>query len=151
MRQKSSLTKSCYSLPLPFLFIKFIDTRSFLKHRRVPLRNVSVPWEKNRRRIVILLALLCMKNVDIRNFLKHRRAPLQSFLQLWDESFSTENRDTPSLLPPLILKSFRCTKFSERQNGSSTEWFNTVRQRYGSEVFCMTFLKLKRNLLWVSF
>ena len=40
--------KSWYSLPSPspFLSIKFHETRTFLKHRRVPLRNVLVRCDK---------------------------------------------------------------------------------------------------------
>ena len=39
-------------------------------------------------------SLLGIKFFDTRNFLKHRRVPRRSFSALWDENFSTENRDT---------------------------------------------------------
>ena len=40
------------------------------------------------------IPLLGIKFFDTRNFLRHRRFPQRNFSELWDEKFSTENRDT---------------------------------------------------------
>ena len=56
VRRKIFDGKSWYSFhpPPPLSSLTFSDTKSFLKHRSVPPRNVSVQWDKkNRRRIVI--------------------------------------------------------------------------------------------------
>ena len=69
---------------VPFVGIKLFDTRSFLKHRRVPLRNDSVLPDKT-----ILTEnrdtpppLSTLSFFDIRNFLKNRRDPQRIFLAL---------------------------------------------------------------------
>ena len=72
---------------VPFVGIKLFDTRSFLKHRRVPLRNDSVLPDKT-----ILTKIVI---------------PAPSFI-------------------PII---FRYQKFSEKQKGSSTNFFGTLRQK----------------------
>ena len=95
-KQKGSPTKflgfvrqqiSIENRDVPFVGIKLFDTRSFLKHRRVPLRNDSV---------------------------------------LPDKTISTENRDTRPSFIPII---FRYQKLSEKQKGSSTNFFGTLRQK----------------------
>ena len=68
---------------VPFVGIKLFDTRSFLKHRRVPLRNDSVLPDKTiltENRDTRPLSSLSF--FDIRNFLKNRRVPLRNFLAL---------------------------------------------------------------------
>ena len=60
-------------------------------------------------------------------FLKHRRLPLRNFSELWDNKFSTKNRDTRS--PFIIHKIFRQQKFYETQKCSPTKFFGTVRQQ----------------------
>ena len=88
--------KSWYSLlPSPLLSISFFDTRNFLKQRRVPLRSIfgtvgqQYFFIENRD-----IPLLGIKFFDTRNFLRHRRFPRRNFSEMWDENFSTENRDT---------------------------------------------------------
>ena len=53
VRQKIFDRKARYSSP--FLFIKFFDTRNFLKHRSVPVRKVSVLWDKRFRQNIVIV------------------------------------------------------------------------------------------------
>ena len=82
--------------PPSLLSINFFDTRTFVKHRRVPIRSSSVLWDKNNfdRKSWYPPPLLSLTFFGTRNFLKHRRVPRRNFLALWDKNFSTENRDT---------------------------------------------------------
>ena len=64
------------------------DLKKFLKHNRIPLRNVSVLWDfsgekKFQRRVMIHLALLCTKNFDFKSFVKHKMVPLRNASVLW--------------------------------------------------------------------
>ena len=73
------------------------------------------------------IPLLGIKVFDTQNFLKHRRVPLRNDSVLGDKTVLTENRDArPSLIPNV----FRYEKFSETQKGSSTKFFDTVRQKF---------------------
>ena len=96
MRQNYFDGKEWY--PPPLSILTFFDTRNVLKNRRVPLRNISVLWDKifdikSWYSLPPSPPLLSIKFFDTRNFVKHRRFPLRSFSVLWDKRFSTENRD----------------------------------------------------------
>ena len=80
-----------------FLSIMFSMPKVFWNTECFPYEFKRHCETKNfRRKIVILSPLpqLAIKSFDARNFLEHRRVPLRNFLVLWDNSFSTENRDT---------------------------------------------------------
>ena len=87
-----------HPLPPPLLCIKFLDTRKFLKHRRVPLRNSSVLWYKKFSTENHDIPFLCIKFFDTPNFLKHWRVPQETFWYCEIKKTSPGNRDTP---PPL--------------------------------------------------
>ena len=80
VRQKFS-TENCntpYLPPPPLLSIKFFDTRNFVKHRRVHLRNFRHCETKNIRRKILILppSPLSINFFDNRNFLQHRKFPV---------------------------------------------------------------------------
>ena len=97
------------------LSLKIFHTRKFLKHRRVPLRTISVPWDnKNFEGKSWHRPLSSSQNFSIpesswktegflyekfrhserHKFLKHKKESLRNHLILWDKTISTENRDT---------------------------------------------------------
>ena len=82
-------------LPLPLLCMDVLDTKTFLKHRRVPLQCFSVLWDGKFPTEKRDIPLLSMKFFDNRNVLKHRGVPLRKFFSLWNKKFSTEILDTP--------------------------------------------------------
>ena len=77
----------------PFSSIKVFGTRVFQKHS-IPSRKSSVLWDNKFSLELCDILLLCIEFFDTRNFLYHRRVPRQNFLALWDENFSSKNRDT---------------------------------------------------------
>ena len=89
VRQKTSREKS----EIPFLCIKFFDTRNFLKYLKVPKRKMFGTETKKLRQSQDAPPLLCMKTFDTRLCLKQRRYLLQSFLVLRDKRFPTKTRD----------------------------------------------------------
>ena len=96
--------------PSPLLCINFFVTRIFPKHRRVPVQNFSLLWDKKLPTESRDLPLphpppLCVKIFDTRNFLKHRSVPPLEFLALWGKKLPTENPYIPSYL--------FCVKFSD--------------------------------------
>ena len=58
----------------------------------------------------------------------HWWVPIRNFSALSDKKNPTKNRDTP-FRPPLIHRLFRYQKFCKAKNGSSTNFFGTVRQK----------------------
>ena len=104
--------KSWYPL---FYLRKIFQTRGFLKHRSVPLRKVSVLWDKTfsaKNRDTLPPTLLCIETFITGSFLKLRRAPLRNVAVLWDETILTENLDT--LL--LSMKFFHTKMFVEHRS-----------------------------------
>ena len=104
-------------LPPPFLIHKLFRYRKFsgTQHRRVPLRNDSVLWDKTILTEIVNPAPSLIPNIfRYPELMKHWRIPLRNFSALWDKKFSMENCDTPSI-PPLIHKLFRYRKFSGTQ------------------------------------
>ena len=66
--------------PHPSFLQHFFHLESFLNHKRVPWRKLSVLWNKIvLRRILIPLPPLCMKNFWTRFFLKRLRLPYETF------------------------------------------------------------------------
>ena len=99
--------KSWYLL---FYLRKFFQTREFLKHRSVPLRKVSVLWDKTfsaKNRDTPPPTLLCIETFITGNFLKLRRAPLRNVSVLWDETILMENWDR---CPPFLSQTFSLTR-----------------------------------------
>ena len=80
----------------------FLDTRTFLKPRRVPFQTFSVLWERKLPTEKCDMPLLSIKFFDNGNVLKHRRAPLRKILVLLGKKFSTKSLDIPSLFPPPV-------------------------------------------------
>ena len=122
-------------IPLPRLWMKNFDIRNFLKHKRIPLRKISVQSDKKisteKGDIPCLPPppFLFLKLFETRKFLKHRMVHLRNFSVLRDNKFSTKNSDVPSLLHSFIHKNFRYQKLSETQKGSPTKTFGIVRQQ----------------------
>ena len=81
--------------PLPPLFHKFFRYQKFSKTKKgSPTKyfrycETTIFFIENRA-----IPLLGIKFFDTQNFLRHRRFPRRNFSELWDENFSTENRDT---------------------------------------------------------
>ena len=94
-KQKVFDGKSWY-FPPPLLIYELFRYQKFseTQHRRVPLWNFSVLWDKKISTEIRDIALWSIKFFDTRNFLKHQRVPLRSFSVLWDKTILTENRDT---------------------------------------------------------
>ena len=70
------------SVMFPLLCMEISDTRSFLKHKRVPLRIFSALWDKKISTESSDIPFLCIKFFDTRNFLKHRSVLQRNFLVL---------------------------------------------------------------------
>ena len=51
------------SFPPPFFSLTFFDIKSFLKHKRVPLKNVSLLWNKHFRSTMVMSALFFILNI----------------------------------------------------------------------------------------
>ena len=90
--------KSWYSLlpfpPLPlihkfFRYQKFSETKKGSPTKYFRYCETTIFFLEN-----CDIPLLGIKFFDTRNFLRHRRFPRRNFSELWDENFSTENRDT---------------------------------------------------------
>ena len=93
------------SLPCQ-IFLRFIINifryPKLMTHWRVPLRNFLALWDKKNLDGKSWYSLLLIhKLFRYRKFseTQHRRVPLRIFSALWDQKFSTENWDTPFLLP----------------------------------------------------
>ena len=111
----------------PFLIFNFFRFQKDLEHRKVPLRKVSVLWDrKSRRRIVTPTHFFSLTFFDIKKFLKHRRVPLRTVSVLWDEIISTHNRHDRPLSYPYY---FSISKRFGTQKGPSTKSFGTMRPK----------------------
>ena len=102
----------------------FFETR-----KSSPTKCFGTVRQKNRRRIVILLPLLCMKIFDTRSFRKDKKIPLQSFSVLRDKKFPTENRDTPFLCIKFFDAGFFPRHRSVRLRNVSVLWDKTIFDR----------------------
>ena len=112
--------------PPLLLSITFFDTRNFLKHRRVPLRNFWTLWDKKLIAVNSDIPFLCVNFFDTRLFLKHRRVPLRKVLVMWDKNFEKLSWYTPT---SLIKKILRNQKVSETPKCIPTKFFGTQRQK----------------------
>ena len=115
-------------LPLPLLCMDVLDTKTFLKHRRVPLQCFSVLWDRKFPTEKRDIPLLSIKFFDNRNVLKHRRVLLRKFFSLWNKKFSTENLDTPPAT--LLSKIFRYPEIlNDEKIALRNFFFGTARQK----------------------
>ena len=144
-----TLTKNCETSPSSLIHKNF-DTRSFLKQKRVHLRNFWTLWDKKLIAENSDIPFLCVNFFHTRLFLKHRRILLRIFLVLWDKKLTKTCETTPLLLS---IKIFDTRNFSETQKGSSTKCFGTVRQNsfYGKSwhpppLLSLTFFDTRRFL-----
>ena len=84
--------------PPLLLSIKFSDTGSCLKQRRVSLWNFLVLWDndfgKNRDTTP---SSLIKKSCATRNFLQHQSVSARNFSALWNKKISTDNSEVPLL------------------------------------------------------
>ena len=87
------------------LLLEFFDTGNFLKHWSVPLRNVSVPWDKTKSTEICDNPLLSNKSFHTRMFLKHRGVPQQKVSVHSRKEISTKFRDMSP--HPLMHKNLR--------------------------------------------
>ena len=127
--------KSWY--PPPLLCIKVFDTPNFLNYgsdAHEIFRHCEI---KNFGRKNVIAPFSCIKLFETRIFLKNSRIPLRNFSSLWDIKFSTENRDTPSPLPPppLIHNFFSIPDFFwyTDQKGSPTKFFSTETKKISTQ------------------
>ena len=95
--ETKTLTKNCETT-LSSLIHKNFDTRSFLKHRLVPLRNFWTLWDKKLLGENSYIPFLCVNFFHGRLFLKRRRILLWVFLVLWDKKTDTNLWNNPSSL-----------------------------------------------------
>ena len=107
----------------PFIFINVIGTGTFLKHRRVLLRNDSALWDKKHRQDREV-----QKKFEIKKSMKHQRVPLlyKKLSALWDKKHRQDCE---------VQKNFRNQKVYETPKDSSTlpENFGTVSQKQSKE------------------
>ena len=99
VRQRFFDGKSWYSLlPFPpprplihkfFRYQKVSETKKGSPTKYFRYCKTTIFFIENRA-----IPLLGIKFFDTQNFLRHRRFPRRNFSELWDEDFSTENRDT---------------------------------------------------------
>ena len=89
--------KNCDTPPSSFIHKNF-DTRSFLKHRLVPLQNFWTLWDKKLIAENSYIPFLCVNFFHNRLFLKRRRILLRVFLVLWDKKTETNLWNNPSSL-----------------------------------------------------
>ena len=109
--------------PPPFLFLTFFDIESFLKHRRVPWRNLSVLWNKIvLRRILIPLPPYAWKISEPDFFWNDEGFPKKCFDTVRQTILKTIVMPTH-----FLFLTFFQRKISETQKSSSTKCFGTVR------------------------
>ena len=111
----------------PLLYVTFLESRKFPKHKRVPLWNPSVLWDKK-----FLTGSrdnpspsFIHKLFRYQKFSEIRKVSLRTLLLLWGKTNATKNRDTPSL----ISNTSRYQKISEKEKSSYTKFFGPVRQK----------------------
>ena len=99
LRQNNSNGKSWF--PPPPVFLTFFETRKFLKHRKVPLRNDSVLWDKTIwQKIVIRAPSLIPYIFRYPKLFETQKGSSTKWFGTVRHKFLTENRDTPSLPYP---------------------------------------------------
>ena len=111
--------KSCYSI----LFKNIFRTESFLKLRRVALRNLLVLWVKKFKKILIPHPI--SKHFQNQKFFgKQRRVLYESY------QYCEIKKSSTKLWYPILLKTiFRTTRFLKQRRGCSTKSSGTVRQK----------------------
>ena len=107
---------------MPFLCIRFFNTRFSLKHRSVSARNVLALWKKQLSSENSQVPLLSVCFFDTRFFLKHRRVALRIFSGLWDTDFDKKSWYTPLFSNPKT--------FSIHEDFWNTEGFPYDSSRY---------------------
>ena len=111
----------------PSLFTStFLNIKNFLKHRRVPLRNVSLletnifeaqSWSPDH--------FFPKHFLRLENYLKHRRVPWRTLLILWNKIVLRR------ILIPSLFYAWKISMldFSEARNCSPTKCFSILRQK----------------------
>ena len=146
-------------LLLPPLFLKWFVTRSFLKHRNVPLRKISFLRDKKIRSKFGTPPPLIHKIFRYQYVFETQMFPLRSSTVLWDNKLSTENHDTPSLVTSYPKKfSIRIVFLKHRRvslRNFSVLWHRSFSTEiYNVYLFCTNildprnFLKHRLVLLW---
>ena len=107
------------------LSLKIFDTRSFLKHKRVPLRKFWNIWETKLIAKNSDIPFLCV-NFSGLDFFWNTEGFSYGFFWYCETKILTKTCETTPLL--LSYKIFDTRNFSETQKGSSTNFFGTVRQ-----------------------
>ena len=73
-------------MPAPLFTSTFFNIKNFLKHRWVPLRNVSLLENKHFRSTVVIPDPFFLQNfLHLENYLNHRRVPWRTLLVLWNK------------------------------------------------------------------
>ena len=115
--------------PARFLSKKTLfDLKKFLKHNRVPLRNVSVPWDFSGESWYTSPSYARKVSI-IRSLWNTKRFPYEM------RRYCEPKTLTRILMPThfIFLDVFRYRKFSETQKGSLTKTFGTVKQNSFTE------------------
>ena len=123
VRQKSSDGKTRHPPSYPYFFF---HTRNFLKHKKVPLRNFSVLWNRKFSTQNRDIPLLWLKFFNTRKKWNSQRFPYESFGTVRHEK-STENRVNPPFWLIMVI-SPTC------KNSSVTRNF-VIQKRVRYEVF----------------
>ena len=90
----------------PLLDIYSLDTRNIQKHRRIPLRNDSVLWDKTIWRKIVILASSLIAFFPYQNFFQIQKGSSTNFLRTLRQKFLTEKRGNVSLRPSFVSISF---------------------------------------------
>ena len=109
---------------IPLLCIKLFDTPNFLRHWR-NAHEIFRHCETKKLSMENCDTHIMHKNVRYPKFSETMRGCPRNFSALWDQNFPTGKRDTPVF----ILKTFWNRIFSQKQWGSLTKVFGTVRQK----------------------
>ena len=124
MRGNSFDGKSWYPPPLSSLTV--FDTRSFVKHRSVPLRCFSVLWDKTYSAENRDTCSFFPKNFPMPQIFRNIELHYEVFQYCDTKTFRQKIMISPTL--SLIFNIFRCQKFSETQKDSPAKFLVTVRQ-----------------------
>ena len=105
-----------------------------------------------RQKIVIPPPFSCMKSVDTRIFLKPGRVPLRNVSVMWDQTISTEDRDTR---PLLCIKIFETAIFLKHRRVPLRIFSALWDKKFPTEdrdinLFCIKFFDTLYQIFWYS-
>ena len=102
-----------------------ISILKFLKHKKVPLRNVSVLWAKKLTRIAMPAPFVYLNNFQYQKLSETQKGSSTKCFATGKETLSKHSRDPRPFLSSTFSPS---GKLSETQKGSLTNSFGIVKQ-----------------------